>query len=98
MNYKQGLELVAAAASFGLDMQTQVHINTVGTPTDWYPHVDCDMPPHIAIWSDYETWCDFGEYLRDSWGYVPYSNYCEYVPESVTGDEYIYFFYLRDED
>ena len=98
MTYKQGLSLVREAADFGLDMQSQVHICVDGTRENWYPAIDCEMPPHIAFWLDYETWFDFLAHLNRDWGFIPTINYNERVPDSATGDESIYFFYLRDDE
>lgn len=86
------------AAVFGLDMQSQVLIELEKTPANHYPNLDCEMPPHIAFWLDYETWYDFLAHLNRVWGFIPTINYNEHVPDSATGDEDIYFFYLRDED
>lgn len=98
MTYKQGMSLVMEAANFGLDMQSQVHICVDGTRENWYPAVDCEMPPHIALWTTYETHADFMEYLVNRLGYAPMHNYNVLVPDSATGDEFIYFFYLRDDE
>jgi len=96
MNYKQGLRLVAAAASYGLDMQSQVHIMLGNTTANHYPHVEMELPPHIAIWVDFETYRDFHEATMRKWNDMPLQNTSLRIPESVTGDEYICFFYLED--
>lgn len=97
MNYKQGLSLVREAAVFGLDMQSQVLIALEKTPANHYPNLDCEMPPHISIWCDWETWCDFLGHLQCEWGWVPCNNYYMETPQA-TGDEGVHIFYLRDKD
>lgn len=99
MTYKQGLSLVREAADFGLDMQSQVHICVDGTRENWYPAEglnERELPPHIAIWVDWELFEDFEQHLYGM-AFKDFSpNEGHRVEDSVTGDEYIYLYFLED--
>ena len=98
MTYKEGLRLVAEAAAFGFDMQDQVQINVAGAASNYYPSQGLrrELPPHIAIWVDWETFQDFEQHLYGVAFSDFHPNEGHHVEESTTGDEYIYLYFLED--